>query len=71
MKISRIDLIGLNGGTGEHYMSEQEEQIIVDLLELVDCYVLEVGDDALDRAEAFLFRKGWTRDKNGVWSKVC
>lgn len=70
MKTSRIDIIGQNGNEGEHYMSEHEEQIIVDLLDLVDDHILDVGADALDRAEAYLFRKGWTRDKNGVWSKI-
>jgi hypothetical protein len=66
---SRIDIIGQNGNTGEHYMSEHEEQIIVDLLnelEALDEYL-----PVMDRAEAFLFRKGWTRDKNGIWSKLC
>ena len=78
MKISRIDIIGTNGNEGEHYMSEHKEQIIVDLLESLDNLAtiehLETpiwrGLDSIDRAEAYLFRKGWTRDKNGVWSKI-
>jgi hypothetical protein len=73
VKTSRIDIIGSNGNEGEHYMSEHEEQIIVDLLDLIEKWDFnaKVDLDATDRAEAFLFRKGWTRDKlTGQWSKI-
>jgi hypothetical protein len=71
MKTSRIDIIGQNGNEGDHYMSEKEEQLIVDLIGIIDGEHVNDGADILDRAEAFLFRRGWTRDKvTGRWSKV-
>ena len=48
--ISRIDLVGQNGNTGEHYMSEnnihnvhvKEQEIIADLLEVMGAALNEL-----------------------------
>ena len=79
--ISRIDLVGQNGNTGEHYMSDKEQYIIVELLEVMESAI--ASEDwkvdgacdpsvAMDRAEILLTRAGWTRDKRtAVWVKIC
>jgi hypothetical protein len=62
-------------------MSEQEEQIIVDLLEVMEA-AIQAGDwvvdgacdpySAMDRAEILLTRSNWVRknDKNETWYKL-